>query len=358
MSWPLHGSNPQYIYQFLNMPMPDEIIDFSVNLNPLGPPSRIKEKWSDWLPLIEDYPDPHGSALVERISHQEGLTNEQIILGNGGADIIRLLANMFSRQRVLLIQPTFAEYERMCRAYGCDISHFVLSEGEWRISLEALIPKLAKHDVVFLCHPNNPTGIVYPKSRLLEIIKACQINNCYLVIDEAFYDFTEEGSTLAPVVNDVEHVIIIRSLTKMFSLAGLRLGYGIAHPQMIEKLKTLQAHWNVNALALAAGEECFQADEYEAETRAFITKERKRVLATLRSAGWLTSNSQVNFFVLRDPELSDQLPLFKHLLRCGLVPRHTVNYRGLNGRWMRFAIRQKEENDLLLEGLSAWKNNR
>src|SRR5699024_8906020 len=139
---------PQYIYQFLNMPMPDEIIDFSVNLNPLGPPSRIKEKWSDWLPLIEDYPDPHGSALVERILHQEGLTNEQIILGNGGADIIRLLANMFSRQRVLLIQPTFAEYERMCRAYGCDISHFVLSEGEWRISLEALIPKLAKHDVV------------------------------------------------------------------------------------------------------------------------------------------------------------------------------------------------------------------
>src|SRR5699024_10137739 len=144
----------------------------------------------------------------------------------------------------------------------------------------------------------------------------------------------------------------------MFSLAGLRLGYGIAHPQMIEKLKTLQARWNVNALALAAGEECFQADGYEAETRAMITKVRKRVLATLAAAGWPTSESQVNFYILRDPELNDHLPLFKHLLRCGLVPRHTVNYRGLNGRWMRFAIRQKEENDLLLEGLSAWKNNR
>src|SRR5699024_9876907 len=143
----------------------------------------------------------------------------------------------------------------MCRADGSYISDGALYSAEYPLSHNAQITKRDRPDLMSVGSQSKPTEIVDLKLEQLTMIKACQINNCYLVIDEAFYDFTEEGSTLAPVVNDVEHVIIIRSLTKMFSLAGLRLGYGIAHPQMIEKLKTLQAHWNVNALVLAAGEE-------------------------------------------------------------------------------------------------------
>lgn len=356
MNWPSHGSNPQYIYQYLQQEIPEKLIDFSVNVNPFGAPAVIQQKWQSWFQEIEDYPDPFGNSLKSLISKKEGVEKKSILLGNGGAEMIQLLANFFRKKRVLLIQPTFSEYEKMCRAYDCDISYFTLKEPKWELVLDKLLPLLKQTDAIFLCHPNNPTGITYSKDFLVEITKACEANNCYLVIDEAFYDFMSQPITLAPYIKDFEHLIIIRSLTKMYAIAGLRLGYMLASSKVIEEVNRFQAHWSVNALALLAGEEVLLAKSYVTKTRDYFSKERERIFQLLRKSGYLLSNSNVNYYLLRDPLLENPLPLFKYLLKKGFVPRHTENYPGLNGRWLRFAIRKEEENNQLLEALIKWKN--
>lgn len=358
MNWPAHGSNPQYIYQYMNMNMPKELIDFSVNVNPFGSPAILREKWASWFPMIEDYPDPFGNNLKSLLSEREEIDKQSILLGNGGAEIIHLLANFFQKKRVLLIQPTFSEYESMCRAYDCEISYFTLEEPNWEISLQALIPYIKQSDVVFLCHPNNPTGITYSKSLLLEILNACKKENCYLVIDEAFYDFINPPLTLAPSIQANENLIIIRSLTKMYAIAGLRLGYMLASPLVVDHVKKFQTHWSVNAVALLAGEESLKETNFVKETRQFFEEERARILPNLKNAGYLVSESSVNYYLLRDPAAEHPIALFKYLLREGFVPRHTANYPGLDGRWLRFAIRKRSENDLLLEALFTWKNRK
>ncbi|WML43031.1 threonine-phosphate decarboxylase CobD [Neobacillus sp. PS3-40] len=356
MNWPLHGSNPQYVYQSLQLPMPKVIIDFSVNLNPFGPPDSLKRNWPQWLGYIEDYPDPEGRDLVEILYEKEKLPKESILLGNGGAELITLLARMLLGKRVLLIQPTFTEYEQMCRAYGCHISHMVLQEGSWELNVKLLTSKIKKSDALFLCHPNNPMGIVYSESLLLDILKVCQQQQCFMIVDEAFYDFLDESQTLAPLIKNNEYLIVIRSLTKMYSIAGLRLGYLMANQSIIRELKSYQPQWSVNTLALLAGKECLSDEDHVNKTRLFIKGERNRVVKALKDDGYLLSDSKVNFYLLRDPLLDQQLPLFLFLLKKGFVPRHTANYLGLQGRWLRFAIKQRQENDLLLEALREWKS--
>ncbi|MGY0691989.1 threonine-phosphate decarboxylase CobD [Virgibacillus sp. FSP13] len=356
MNWPLHGSNPNYVYEYMGLPMPKEVIDFSVNLNPFGSPAEVKRKWSSWFAAVDDYPDPTGKELIGHIAEKEQLPMGSVLLGNGAAEIITLLARMFAGKRVLLIQPTFSEYERTCAAYGCSISYMTLTEGTWKLQPDELESELAAADVLFLCHPNNPTGIVYSEDFLVKILKACRKHDCYLVVDEAFYDFLEEPITMVPMINDFPNLAVVRSLTKMYAIAGLRLGYLLAAPKIIEKLQPYQPHWSVNALAMLAGKECLLAEDYVHRTRTFISAERKKMVHSLREQGYLVSDSKVNFYLLRDPDLDDQLPLFLFLLKRGIVARHTANYHGLNGRWLRFAVKQTKENDILMEALTTWKN--
>ncbi|MFS0644981.1 threonine-phosphate decarboxylase CobD [Siminovitchia sp. 179-K 8D1 HS] len=359
MNWPLHGSNPKYIYESLHLSSPGHVLDFSVNLNPFGPPPSIKEHWESWLDHIADYPDPKGERLVELIAEKERVQKESILLGNGGAELFTLLGQLLAEKRVVIVQPTFTEYEKICRAHGCHVSFFQLEEGDgWKLHTDLLLEKIKNADALFVCHPNNPTGTAYPESVLLEILAACQTHDCFFIVDEAFADFLDENRTLASYIKHNAHLIIVRSVTKMYAIAGLRLGFLLASPQVVARLRSFQPYWAVNALALLAGEHCLQEEGYAGQTRQWIGRERQRIFESLWSAGYILSASKVNFYLLKDPSLDDQFPLFIFLLKKGIVPRHTMNYPGLEGRWLRFGVRQAKENDILLEALWQWKHQR
>src|SRR5699024_9150660 len=204
---------------------PKSYIDFSVNLNPFGTLPSIKENWSDWLTLVEDYPDPTGENLKEAIESYENINREHIVLGNGGAQLITLLASYLAGKRVGIVQPTFFEYQQMCSAYACEIDHILLDEKSNWSNLDIVFSKINSLDALFLCHPNNPTGITYSQKQLVKLIEHCEKEECYLIIDEAFYNFVDQFPTVASYVSSSKYVIVIRSLTKMYSIAGLRLGY-------------------------------------------------------------------------------------------------------------------------------------
>lgn len=354
MNLPLHGSNPNYLYQALNIKMPSHVIDFSVNVNPFGPPDGIKDKWNKWFPLIEDYPDPEGRELLRLIAESEKLSISNILLGNGGAELIALLGRELSNTHVGIVQPAFSEYEKVTKASGCQVTYINQTAPDWELDFNQLAQSIAELDALFLCNPSNPTGTVKSLQVLRDLLYLCEENNCYLIIDEAFYDFQKDYEGIAELVVKHDRLIIIRSLTKMYAIAGLRLGYVLANESMIDKLKSYQPEWSVNAIALEAGKECINESEYVKATQLYIQKERARLRDGLL-AQYDLSDSQVNFYLLKDPALHNQRALLIFLLKKGLVPRHTENFPGLDGEWLRFAIRSETENNRLMGALLQWK---
>lgn len=357
MTWPLHGSNPQYLYEAMGLALPKQFIDFSANINPLGPPSVLKEKWLDFFQEINVYPDPYATRLKNLIAKSEQTSIDSILIGNGGAELITLLARMLSGKKVVIVEPTFSEYEQACRANNCEIVYHQLREPDFELNPDDLLLSLMGADALFLCNPNNPTGIQYPASTIISIIEECEKRACLVILDEAFFDFLIDYHSFVPYIKKFSNLIIIRSLTKMFAIPGIRLGYLMAQPAIVSALSTLQSHWSTNTIALLAGELCLQNDPFIKETQEYICQEQKRLFAFFKQEEFVISASKVNFYLLQDPLLQDQFSLFEFLLHQGIIPRHTFNFPGLEGKWLRFAIKSHEENNQLMEVLAQWRHS-
>ncbi|WP_141433262.1 threonine-phosphate decarboxylase CobD [Bacillus sp. 03113] len=355
MSWPSHGANPQYLYEAAGIEVPEQWIDFSANINPLGPPKAIKEHWDSFLSCLESYPDPYGLHLKRKIAEQEKIEENNILIGNGGAELISLVARLLAGKKVLIVQPAFSEYEKACQANDCIISYHQLEEQQWSLQLDLLKQNLNGMDAMFLCNPSNPTGIYYSHNEIIELLEACQEANCLLIIDEAFYDFVERYKTITCFLKKYTNLIILRSMTKMFSIPALRLGYAIASETIIKKMAEWKTHWSVNGIALYAGSLCLDDKWFIDETKAYIKAERERLRSFYDENHFEISASEVNFYLLRDPLIDEQKLLFTYLLQRGLIPRHTYNFPGIDGRYLRFAIKRSSENDRLMEALKEWR---
>ncbi|WP_010530004.1 threonine-phosphate decarboxylase CobD [Lentibacillus jeotgali] len=355
MQLPAHGSNPDHLFRALGMDKPAEMVDFSVNINPLGAPASIKHHWQSWLGDIEDYPDPSAVELKQTIAAHEGVAESHLLPGNGASELITLIARYIHGKKVLIIHPAFSEYASACRNENCSIFYHVVHPPNWQLEKAALQQEIDAVDAVFFCHPNNPAGVQYDRSTINWLIDACRQSKTLLVIDEAFYDFASNPVTSIQQTGRSPYLLVLRSLTKMYSIAGLRLGFLAGQPELLSKIKKTQPHWSLNAIALEAGTLCLNDRRHSTRTRTYIKAERMRLFSFFRENGFLHSPSAVNFYLIRDPALDDQQELFMYLLRKGLVLRHTYNFPGLEGTWLRAAVKKEGENNLLMEALSEWK---
>jgi len=339
----------------MGLTLPQAYLDFSANINPLGPPKVLKENWNDIYNRIATYPDPYALTLKNLISQKEQIPPESLLVGNGGAEIIYLIARMLEGKSILLAHPTFSEYEQACRAHQCEIISCRLEAPDFKLNLDQIIEKLPEAGAMFFCQPNNPTGIAYSVFDILKLIEACEKRQSLFILDEAFYDFLTEKQSLITYINEFSNLIIIRSLTKMFAIPGLRLGYAAAHPDIIARLQSLQPHWSTNAVAIAAGELCIKEEAFIRETKDYISRERETLFTYLKKQKFRFTASKVNFYLLQDPYIEDQFPFFEFLLRHSIIPRHTFNFAGLSGKWLRLAVRSSEENRRLMEVLDRWR---
>ncbi|GGJ99499.1 threonine-phosphate decarboxylase [Lentibacillus kapialis] len=355
MRLPAHGSNPEHLFSALGMDSPAEIIDFSVNINPLGAPAAIKHHWESWLKEIADYPDPSASELKEAISTHDGVPASHVLAGNGASELITLIARYLHGKKVLIVHPTFSEYESACSNENCTILHHIVHPPNWQLDKEALQHKIKVVDAVFFCHPNNPAGVQYDSSAIDWLIDGCERSKTLLIIDEAFYDFASSPVTSIQKAGDFSSLLVLRSLTKMYSIAGLRLGYLAGSPELLARIQKSQPQWSLNAIALKAGTLCLNDSGHSEQARSYMEAERARLLSYLSDRGFLHSPSAVNFYLFKDPSLDDQETLFLFLLRKGLVLRHTYNFPGLHGTWLRAAVKRETENNRLMEALFEWK---
>ena len=355
MSFPSHGANPSHLYKASGLVKPSSVIDFSVNTNPDGPPGWLEDMWPSFFKAVADYPDPSSQTAAEAIARRLALSPENILLGNGAAEIIHFIARYAAGQKAVIVTPAFSEYEDACRAYGCPIEHVPVDVQNWTLPIEKLVERAKEAAVLFICTPNNPTGQVFQKKDLITLLEKTCTFGTIIVIDEAFFDFAGKESITSEITS-FAHLAVLHSMTKMYAVAGLRIGYVAASEGIIAKLKPYRPHWNVNAIALQVAEKIASDTEYAARTRKGINEERERMAGALMAIGLIVLPSDVNFYLLKDPLLGSQKPLLHFLLERGIVLRHTENFHGLDGHWLRVAVKKEKDNNKLLTALKEWKS--
>ncbi|MDP2755415.1 MAG: threonine-phosphate decarboxylase CobD [Nitrospirota bacterium] len=337
-----HGGN---IYEIKRRYKKD-VIDFSANINPLGLTEDIKREFIRCYRLIPHYPDPEAKDLIRQIAEYWAIDEQNILIGNGSTELIYLIAHAFKPEKALIPVPTFSEYERAVRSVGSKIEFLKLREMD---SFTLKIINSDKAYISFISNPNNPTG------NLLIENKKFVLNSKLNVIDEAFMDFLpdeQKHTFIWKAVKD-KNFIVLRSFTKFFALPGLRIGYLIAHKDLIKRLKQVQPPWSVNSIAQHLAQILLNDRDYIEKTRRLINEERGFLFNELaRIKGLKPYLSVANFFLVKiiDSRLDSSI-LIGRLIQKGILIRDCSNFRNLNNRFIRIAVRFRRENTKLIKAL-------
>lgn len=339
MELPAHGANAAALYKAMNLHMPDKVIDVSENVNHLGYPKLVEQQWADLMDKIVGYPHEQAEPFRSQAADVHEVAVQHVVVTNGAAEGLIALAQLFKGHEVALLQPSFSEYARTLKQQNC-IIHSILAEDieTYRFNEEILEKQLKDVHACYICNPNNPTGVLLKKHWIEQLIK--KYPHCNFVVDEAFMDWTDESESVVSLVNTHSNLFVVRSMTKMYALAGIRLGYVIG--QQAEKLRHYLPHWNVSAIANEIGSLCLQDKYFVKESREKSSKLRSQMVVDLKLIGCKVSNSAANFLLFQLPERHDPDGFFTYLLKRGIVLRHTKNYVGLDGAWFRIAVKSEE----------------
>lgn len=348
-----HGGNTREAAALLGIEV-HQLRDFSANINPLGMPESVRRALIDNLALAERYPDVEYPQLHLALAEHHRIPASWILAGNGETESIFTLVHGLKPRTAMVVKPGFAEYRRALQTVDCTILEFALREEDgWQLTdaiLEALTPEL---DCLFLCTPNNPTGLL-PERPLLDAIAArCRDAGIALIIDEAFIDFIPDQPGFIPFLQNNPHIWVLRSLTKFYAIPGLRLGYLVnSDERAVARLREKQMPWSINAFAALAGEIALKDRAYQQATWRWLAQEGSRFYQALRQLpGLSVYPGRANYLFLRChlPELDLQ----QALLQQHILIRSCANYPGLGNGYYRVAIRSPEENQLLLTALCA-----
>lgn len=341
MSTHTHGGN---IYQYAGC------TDFSANCNPLGTPESVIQEGIRSLQRVYEYPQVGYQPLRDAIAAYEQVKSSQVICGNGAAELIFSLCHAIKPRQALVLAPTFAEYQQALESEGCEIQYYTLKEeNSFSVKedfLEALTPEL---DLVFLCNPNNPTGMLTEKAFLHRILQRCRECHIFLVIDECFQDFIEQplSYTMKTELEEQENLFLLKAFTKRYAMAGIRLGYGLSSNQnLLARMEQCVQPWNISTIAQACGLAALNEQEYVEKSRQLIFEERAFLKEEMKQLGLKVYDSQANYLFFQGPE-----ELFEQCLKKKVLIRDCSNYEGLKKGYYRIAVKLHADNEKLIRAL-------
>jgi len=330
-----------------------DILDFSANINPLGPPESLRTVISGNVSQLVHYPDPDAAGLIEAISRRYGIPVERIIVGNGSMEVLYALVRAVGLRRAVIPAPTYIDYAAAARLERMEVCTLKLKESEgFALDWESLGSQVNGRDIVFLGQPNNPTGL------LLDVAKAVGFAaghpQTVIVVDEAFADFSEGYETLARIAPP--NLVVLRSLTKFYAIPGLRLGFAAAEPALARRIRQYIPTWSVNTLAQAAGIAVLADDDYARASVQYVIARRKELIDELRRFPGLhvCDGAAANFLLVRLTGSHLTAPaLAEKLLLQGIAIRIFGRDQYLDERYFRIAVRTEAENTRLVEALAA-----
>lgn len=327
--------------------------DFSANINPLGMPEASVKALISNVSAFEVYPDIYCKKLVKAISKFEGVSEKYILCSNGAADLIYRIAYALSPKNALLTAPSFSEYAIALKNVGCKIQYETLYEENNFELTDSVLEKISENDIFFLCSPSNPIGNTVKPELLDKIVKRCTECGTRLVIDECFMDFVNDNEKLMSKKYLEKDVIILKAFTKIFAMAGLRLGYILCREKrVIDKVRESGSCWSVSAAAQIAGIAALSEKGYIEKTKKYIQTERIYLTGELKKLGFKVFPSKANFIFFKS-----KFDIETPLLERKIAVRSCKNYIGLNKDFFRIAVRKHEENELLINTIERILQN-
>ncbi len=318
-----------------------QIINLGSNENPFPLPRNVVEAICRSAENVNRYPNPKYEKLKERIAEYCGVNRKNISIGNGASDVLENACKISLEplDKVVMKVPTYSMYIFLGMLRDADV-FFVKS-------YEDLVEESKNSKLTFICSPNNPTGETFPKKVFEEIMES---TNGIVVVDEAYYEFCKE--TFLDYINDYKNLIIVRSFSKFFGLAGLRIGYAVASKKVIEALEKVRLPFNVNSLGVEAAMEALKSIEYFERVRDYIVRERERLIKEINKiSGFKAFESKANFILVKAwKNVSEELA------KKGIIVRDVSDVVGLEGNYLRITVGKREENDALIKELRCMGN--
>ncbi|CAM1374688.1 pyridoxal phosphate-dependent aminotransferase [Tenacibaculum xiamenense] len=319
--------------------------NFSSNVWYKGAPEKLLTHLEKQLNSIENYPAPSAENLVHLIEKHHSIANNSAIVTNGATEAFYLVANTFHSSSVTICAPSFSEYEQASIANKLNIKF---------INRSNVLNHQFDTQLAFICNPNNPDGIENSVEELDSLIS--KFPDTIFIIDEAYTEFTSSNISCVSLLDKRKNVILIKSLTKLFCIPGLRLGYILANPSLVSQLLKHKMPWNINSMALSAGEFLFK--HYEELTPSFntcfkITEMLKKAISKLNGFKVLPTNTSYFLIELSEPKASE---LKSYLIQNHqLLIRNASNFRTLSEHFIRVSSQTPEKNELLINALKQWK---
>ncbi len=329
----------------------NKILDFSSNVNPLGPSPAAKREAKKAISSIGRYPDPDMLELRSAIARYFGIKAGHVECGNGSNDLIHLIPRVFKPKKVLIPFPTFSEYAVAVEDAGGEVVPFSLLEREgFRVDPLEMSFALKDVDMAFFCNPNNPTGRIVHKAEMLEIVRFALQNGVRLVVDEAFMDFEPmDSDSIIKEAVESSHLICLRAFTAFFGMPGLRIGYAVSDEKTIAVLRDAQEPWTVSFPAERAAIAALGDWPYIKKTRRLIEKERDRLLSAFRILPGVETFPCSSNFILIKVTAIDVPTFIGKLGERGILVRDCSSFPGLDGRYIRITVRTWWDNRRLIK---------
>ncbi|MEB3292186.1 MAG: threonine-phosphate decarboxylase CobD [Synechococcales bacterium] len=357
---PTHGGNLRWAAELVGC-LPQDILDFSASINPLGLPDSAIAAIHTTLPTLTAYPDPHYQRLRQAIATHHGIDCDWILPGNGAAELLSLACRELAQHVTALFTPAFADYLRGLAAYDGVVGRLAiadfLTDGHSAVpksrSLRQRLGNPSGSIALLLNNPHNPTGYLWARSQIQAWIEEADL----VIVDEAFMDFlpADRDQTVIEWVQQYPQLVVVRSLTKFYAIPGLRLGYAIAHPDRIKQWQTWRDPWSVNSLATAVGEAVLNDRPYQQRTYEWLAIAKPQLETGLQQLGLDFYPSVSNFLLVKTaqsvPDLQRQL-----LQRDRILIRNCLSFPELGDRFLRIAVRLVPENHRLLLSLASLIN--
>ena len=333
--------------------LPQEILDFSSNVNPLGPSKQALDAAKSAFSQITAYPDSNSNELRQVIASHFGINRDDIIVGNGSTELMYLFAEVFMKKgdRAVLPAPTFGEYASAVCKTG-EATKFVKLGKTFTVEPESFKRGMIGAKLVFLCNPNNPTSKLISKETLKDIIETALTQDTLVFLDEDFLEFIDAEKSLSMInkIGKYPNLFVLRSFTKIYGLTGLRVGYGIANPEVINVLSRAKIPWNVNCIAQAAAVAALKDEQHLQVTLELIRKEKAWLMGEFgKFSGFKFTAPDANFFFI-DVRKSGftAAELKSKMLKQGILIRDCTSFNGLDEFYIRVAVKTHNENERML----------
>ncbi len=355
-----HGGDVEAVAREYGVPV-TELIDFSANINPFGPPrsvmARLQRDAAD-ADALARYPDPSYRELRSALATQLNVPPDCLTIANGSAALYAAVIRSIRPQTCLLPVPAFGEQARALAAAACTVDRFPLRAADgFRLDTGALCQSMADRQpaLCVLTNPHNPSGALTAAGEMLAVVRAAEAHQVHLLIDEAFIDFAPDDTLTAEAAR-ASHLVVLRSLTKFYGMPALRVGYAVSTPDMAARIAAQLPAWPVTTLAAAAAVEAIRDDDYARRTRRAVAGDREHLREQLQDCVIDVYPSAGNFLLLRLPERGpDSTQLRAQLIRrTRIVVRDCRSFDGMaDGRFIRVAVRSRADNDRLVDALHA-----